>query len=122
MKEREVKEHKMKTIVENFRDFKNSISDIDVYQFSALLLVSNNSDRRKTDILSDIRAIEGVTTVSPREHRSTSHLEFTELIIKIDTTPFNKSHISHILFNIVKETNKIRGVQKFKVISKPERI
>ena len=117
----------MKTIIEGFRHFQEQDSaaapetDIDAYRIIGLLVIAKRLKRQKSDILSDIRAIEGITTVSVESQRKTTTLDFSEIMIKIDTTPFSGDAKQGIA-NVQREISQVKGVQSFKIVSKPASI
>lgn len=84
------------------------------------LLVSDNDKKTQSQLLSDIRAITGVTTVDaeeyiprlPKEGRS-----YNKLGVKIDPYPYLKNGTFDIetLQMIIDNINRIKGVVKFRV-------
>ena len=113
----------MKELFESFRKYqeqRDQPSDIDAYRMSGLLVIAKRLKRKKFDILSDIRAIEGVTTVSVEAHRVSANLEFSEVKIKIDTTPIAAVSMAQAVASISREISRVRGVQSFKIVTRPE--
>lgn len=116
----------MKKIMEDFRAFSEEratgedSSDIDAYRISALLVVARRMDRKKADILSDIRAVEGITTISVHGQRASETLDFSEVSVKIDTSPMSVGSVSQAFSNIKRNILMIKGVQSFKIVSTPE--
>jgi len=114
----------MKRIMESFRRFqegpRDKPSDIEAYRLSGLLVIAKRMRRKKADILSDVRAIEGITTVSVEDQRTSETLDFSEVRIKIDTTPLASSGASAIIANIQREVSAVKGVQSFKIVTRPE--
>jgi len=111
----------MKKLIESFRTYTEQVgSDINAQRIWGTLVISRKSGRNKADVLSDIRAIEGITTVSVESQRANSSLEFSELIIKIDTTPLKVRSMLHTSLHISAEIEKVKGVQGFKLSSRPE--
>jgi|GEM_PF-6113639 len=112
----------MKKIIENFRHFQEQenterTSDIESYKMIGLLVIAKRMSRNKKDIISDIRAIEGVTTVTLDSQRESDSLGFSEIMIKIDTTPFSTGTKQGLL-KIKHEITQVKGVQSFKIVSK----
>lgn len=120
----------MQKLFENFRRFQmkeeetNQVSSSDIigYKIDGILVVTRRLGRKKADILSDIRAIEGITTVTVDKHRNTDNLGFSELKIKIDTTPLKGGSMRHVALKIRKEIEAVPGVQSFRLVAQPERI
>lgn len=118
----------MQKIFESFRRFQEQDtemekpSDIEAYRLIGLLVIAKRMRRKKADILSDIRAIEGITTVTIEEHRISDTLDFSEVLIKIDTTPLQGGSIRQIIARLQKEVKAVKGVQSFRVASRPEAI
>lgn len=118
----------MKELFESFRQWteaeqdprRGKTSDISIYRVTAILIVAKRIGRRKTDILSDIRAIEGITTVTVTGQRSNPQLDFSEVRIKIDTTPLPGLSAGQVVMKIKREIKKVKGVQSFKIASSPE--
>lgn len=95
-------------------------SDIEAYRLSGLLVIAKRLRRKKADILSDIRAIEGITTVTVEEQRGSETLDFSELRIKIDTTPLQSGSTKQVVMRLQKEIKAVKGVQSFRIVSRPE--
>jgi hypothetical protein len=115
----------MKKLMESFRRFqeeRNVPSDITAYRMVGLLIIAKRMKRKKGDILSDIRAIEGITTVTVGKQRNSDSLDFSEIKIKIDTTPLTSMNLSGTIAKIQKDISQVKGVQSFKVVSRPESI
>jgi hypothetical protein len=74
-------------------------------------------------ILSDVRAVLGVTIVNNREYQSgnpSSQYEYAYLDIKIDPSPFPKglNDNTNIVTKVEKDIKSIRGVVTFKLKEK----
>lgn len=116
----------MKQLFESFRKFHEQEvelekpSDIEAYRLSGILIIAKRLRRKKVDILSDIRAIEGITTVSVEDQRTTDTLDFSELRIKIDTTPLTVTGVKQVVANIRRQIQGVKGVQSFRIVSRPE--
>jgi hypothetical protein len=84
------------------------------------LLVSDNNKKTQSQLLSDIRAITGITTIDaneytprlPKEDRS-----YNRLMVKIDPYPYLKNGEFNIetLNQVIDNINNIIGVVTFKV-------
>ena len=84
------------------------------------LLVSDNNKKTQSQLLSDIRAITGITTIDaeeytprlPKEDRS-----YNRLMVKIDPYPYLKNGEFNIetLNQVISNINNIVGVVTFKV-------
>jgi hypothetical protein len=84
------------------------------------LLVSDNNKKTQSQLLSDIRAITGITTIDaneytprlPKEDRS-----YNRLMVKIDPYPYLKNGEFNIetLNQVIDNINNIVGVVTFKV-------
>lgn len=111
----------MQKLFESFRQFVEAgkDSDIQAYKMEGLLVIAKRLKRNKEDILSDIRAIEGITTVTIGAHRSTEDLNFSEVRVKIDTTPLQTGDIRPVVAKIRRDILQVRGVQSFRLTSRP---
>jgi len=87
------------------------------------LLVSDNDIKTQSQLLSDIRAITGVTTVDAQEYQPRlpkKGRSYNRLTIKIDPYPYlknlktGKSDIE-TLNQIIDNINNIKGVVKYRV-------
>lgn len=86
------------------------------------LLITNPKDKTQRQILSDIRAITGVTTIDAKDyipHLPTPGYDYDILTVKVDPYPYIKDEggkfDESVINKIIEEINKIRGVIKFKV-------
>lgn len=111
----------MNKLFESFRRFVEiKDSDITAYKVTGLLIIAKRLGRKKEDILSDIRAIEGITTVTIGAHRSSENLNFSEVKIKIDTTPLHSASARGTIAKIRRDIINVPGVQSLRIITKPE--
>jgi len=107
------------------REFFKSLNEFvergsDIYSIECALVVRISNGRTKGDILSDIRALEGVTIVTPGEStKQTAALEASHVTIKIDTNPLTKKSVTVNLLRIKKEILRLSGVVTFKYTSSP---
>lgn len=120
----EKKEEKKRPRIESFRRFVNEADpkESDIYSIDAILAISDRFKRSKGDILSDIRAIEGVTIVSVRDQKDISDKNYSQLKIKIDTTPLRSGSLPRTLLKIKREAMRVTGVTRFEYISRPTTI
>jgi len=86
-------------------------------------LYTNTEDRPQKDILSDIRALAGITIVSskdinPDDSAFSNPNYGTILKVKIDPHPFPTGFSDEDLQNMFKDIRAIKGVRNFK-LSKP---
>jgi hypothetical protein len=115
----------MQKLFEAWRSFHEddepeSRSDISAYKFTGILIIAKRHSRMKMDILSDIRAIEGVTTLSINAQRTSDTLDFSNVTVKIDTTPLEVYDLNTMIRLIKQEIRRTKGVQNFRITSKPE--
>lgn len=94
----------------------------DIYRIPCLLVVSETSGRTKGDILSDIRAVEGVTIVSVKSQKRMGAEEFNSITLKIDLTPFVGKALPEVMLVTKRKIDRILGITEFKYAGKPEAI
>ena len=87
------------------------------------VIVINPQVAKMKYILSDVRAVLGVTIVNNREYQSgnpSTQYEYAYLDIKIDPSPFPKglNDTAHIVNKVEADIKKIRGVVTFKLKEK----
>lgn len=87
------------------------------------VLVINPEVAKMKYILSDVRAVLGVTIVNNKEYQSgnpASKYEYAYLDVKIDPSPFPKglNDTAHIVSKVEKDIKAIRGVVTFKLKEK----
>ena len=120
----------MKQLLENFKDYTKKINesaDESQMRINMLLVIDRNVDRYKEDILSDIRAVTGVTIINIEQHKNVKNLDYNILLMKFDTGPYKSPdpdipvNILDSLLRIRKQLLKIPGVVRVKYISRPER-
>jgi hypothetical protein len=121
-----VRESNTKPYLESFRNFLKereiTSSSSRVYQIEAILVIGKEHKRNKADILSDIRAIEAVTIVSVIDHADRGGKNYSDIKIKIDTSPISSYSVPRILLGIKRQVQRIRGVDRFEYKSRPEQI
>jgi len=84
------------------------------------LLVTNNDLLFQKEVLSDIRAVTGITTVDAREYTPRlpkASYSYNKLAVKIDPYPYLKDGKFDIetVKQVIQDINNIRGVVKFRV-------
>ena len=97
----------------------NEGSEEKLYKIEGLL-VSDNDIKTQSQLLSDIRAITGVTTVDAQEYQPRLPKEgrsYNRLTIKVDPYPYLKNGEFNIetLNQVISNINNIRGVVKYRV-------
>lgn len=115
----------MKKEMESFRNYKilnEREYMISLYKVTARLTIIKAANRNKEAILSDLRALEGVTVVSVKKQNETEHHDFSTLMVKIDTTPLSNKQVIPNMLRIRREAMKIKGVSTFRFMSRPEKI
>lgn len=119
----------MKSLFDKFRNYQTlkeaggrRHKDIVEYSLNGVLIITKRSKRLKEDVLSNIRSIEGVTTVTILDHRVSDTLNFSEIRVKVDADPLQHKDPLGVGLYVKKEILKIRGVQSFRITTKPERI
>ena len=84
------------------------------------LLVTNNDLLFQKEVLSDIRAVTGVTTVDAHEYTPRlpkANYSYNKLAVKIDPSPYLKNGKFDLetIKKVIQDINNIRGVVKFRV-------
>jgi hypothetical protein len=84
------------------------------------LLVSDNNKKTQSQLLSDIRAITGITTIDANEYTPRlpkKDRSYNRLMVKIDPYPYLKNGEFNIetLNQVIDNINNIVGVITFKV-------
>lgn len=112
----------IKNIVKN--SLKEKRGDSTLYHITAMM-VTDTRKRNLEEILSDIRAVIGVTIVNTtREKKIGQGMYQTNATVKVDPFPFVSRGISfgdNEVQDLVKEIRKIEGVRVFRVIGSPQR-
>ena len=112
--------NKLKNIIkEEIRKALREGSEEKLYKIEGLL-VSDNNKKTQSQLLSDIRAITGVTTVDAKEYIPRLPKEgrsYDRLTVKVDPYPYLKNGKFDIetIQLIINNINRIKGVVKFKV-------
>lgn len=109
--------------IQKYKQFlKEESESLHEFKIQALLVISNESELMKTDVLSNIRAVEGITRVHVDESLSKTFYEISKVTIKVNIAPFGVAPLAQIFNVIRKDIIAIQGVRRFTYISRPERI
>lgn len=120
----------MKEIFESFKRYTKKINegtDESQLKISLLLVIDRNVDRYKEDILSDIRAVTGVTIINVEQHKNVKNLDYNIVSMKFDLDPYKspdpdiKVDMLNALLRIRKQLLFINGIIRVKYLSRPER-
>jgi len=120
----------MKEIFESFKRYTKKINegaDESQLKISLLLVIDRNIDRYKEDILSDIRAVTGVTIINVEQHKNVKNLDYNIVSMKFDLDPYKspdpdiKVDMLNALLRIRKQLLFINGIVRVKYFSRPER-
>lgn len=120
----------MKEIFENFKKYANKINEVaddSQLKISMLMVIDRNVDRYKEDILSDIRAVTGITIINIEQHKNVKNLDYNIISMKFDLDPYKspdpdvKVDLLNALLRIRKQILKIKGIVRIKYLSKPEK-
>jgi hypothetical protein len=120
----------MKEIFESFKRYTNKINeatDESQLKISLLMVIDRNVDRYKEDVLSDIRAVTGVTIINVEQHKNVKNLDYNIVSMKFDLDPYKspdpdiKVDMLNALLRIRKQLLAIKGIIRIKYLSKPER-
>lgn len=115
----------MHDFFESFRKFLNeekTVQHSNIWSVPVQVVISYESGRNKQEILSDIRAIEGVTIVTIIDQKDIATKDFSQLRIKIDTTPLPHKTLPLNLLAIKKKASQVKGVVRFEYNGRPEKI
>jgi len=94
------------------------------YTFAGVLITNTSSEdgRPQKDILSDIRAIEGITIVTSKDYDTSGETSafnnpnyYSIIKVKVDPNPYKTGFTSEDLQNMLKEIRGIKGVKNFKL-------
>jgi len=94
------------------------------YTFAGVLITNTSSEdgRPQKDILSDIRAIEGITIVTSKDYDTSGETSafnnpnyYSIIKVKVDPNPYKTGFTSEDLQNMLKEIRGIKGVRNFKL-------
>lgn len=114
--------------MEHYRAFKqhlnklNEAEDRSQMVVNILLVINRNVDRYKEDILSDIRAVSGVTIIKVMQHRNIKNLDYNIVSMKFDRHPFGTDSIVKTLMRIRRDLLNVPGIVRIKYVTKPELI
>jgi hypothetical protein len=99
-------------------------SSSDLYQLDGVLVVDTNTAFQR-QILSDIRAIKGVTIIRDQIYEPVGappDREYSFLHIKIDPAPFEGGVTKEVIDQIVKNIKEVKGVVAFRQKGQVEKI
>ena len=94
------------------------------YTFAGVLITNTSSEsgRPQKYILSDIRAIEGITIVTSKDYDLSGETTafnnpnyYSIIKVKVDPNPYKTGFTSEDLQNMLKEIRAIKGVKNFKL-------
>lgn len=114
--------------MDHYRTFKkhldklNEAEDRSQMHVNILLVINRNVDRYKEDVLSDIRAVAGVTIIKVMQHRNIKNLDYNIISMKFDRHPFGSNTIIKTLLDIRQKLLQIPGVVRVKYVTRPELI
>lgn len=120
----------MKELLESFKDYRNKINeaaDESQLKINFLLVIDRKIDRYKEDILSDIRAVTGITIINVEQHKNVKNLDYNVVSMKFDTHPYKSPdpnvpiNVLGALLRIRKQMLQIPGIIRVKYLTKPER-
>jgi hypothetical protein len=100
---------------------KEKKGDSTIYHITGKMTFTNK-DRNLEEILSDVRAVKGITIVkTSTERKIADKLYETDLIFRVDPNPFfPKGFKENEQKEITDEIRKISGVKIFNIKDKPE--
>jgi hypothetical protein len=109
----------VKKLFESFRKFQLNELD-DNYKFKAKLVINKLIGRNKDEILSDIRAVEGITIVKVENKKEAIDKDISILTIKLDTSPIIDKSLRVLVLQLQRTIKGIKGVQGFEFKGKAE--
>lgn len=92
------------------------------FKVQALLVISTETDLMKTDVLSKMRAVEGVTRIHIDESLDKAYYEISKVTIKVNVAPFGVAPLALVFNQIRRDILAIKGVRRFTFISRPEKL
>jgi len=109
--------------IQKYKQFlKEEAESKNEFKIQGLLVISNESELMKTDVLSAIRAVEGITRVHVDQSVERPYYEISKVTLKMNIGPFGIAPLALIFEKIRKDIIRIKGVRRFTYISKPEKI
>ena len=120
----------MRELLENFKSYRhklNEVADESQMKISMLMVIDRTVDRYKEDILSDIRAVTGVTIINIEQHKNVKNLDYNLVLMKFDVDPYKspdpdvKVNVLDALLRVRKELLKVKGIIRIKYLTRPER-
>lgn len=92
-----------------------------LYEIDGIIVIDTDIAFHK-QIMSDVRAIEGITIVKDYIYEPVGAAEnrgYAELSIKIDPSPFKQMKANDIVNQVISDVKKIKGVRAFKLKKGP---
>ena len=92
-----------------------------LYEIDGIIVIDTDVAFHK-QIMSDVRAIEGITIVKDYIYEPVGAAEnrgYAELSIKIDPSPFKQMKANDIVNQVINNIKKIKGVRAFKLKKGP---
>ena len=120
----------MKDFLDSFKNYKqkiNEVNDESQLRISMLMVIDKKADRYKEDVLSDIRAVTGVTIINVEQHKNVKNLDYNVVLMKFDTHPYKSGdpdipiNVLDALLRIRKQLLNIEGIVRIKYLTRPER-
>lgn len=122
----------MRELLESFKNYTkklDEVTDKSQWKISMLMVIDRTVDRYKEDILSDLRAVDGVTIINIEQHKNVKDLDYNVILMKFDyDTRTLKSpdrdvpvNLINVLMNIRANILQIPGVIRLKYLTRPER-
>lgn len=120
----------MREFLDSFKSYSNKLNEVadeTQMKINLLMVIDRTVDRYKEDILSDIRAVTGVTIINVEQHKNVKNLDYNVVLMKFDVDPYKspdpdvKVNILDALLRIRKELLKIKGIIRIKYLTRPER-
>lgn len=110
-------------ILHKYKSFlKEEIESKYEFRIQALLVISNDSDLMKTDVLSKMRAVEGITRIHIDQALNKPYYEISKVTIKVNVAPFGMAPTALIFNQIRRDILAIEGVRRFTYIARPEKL
>lgn len=120
----------MKELLESFKNYTKILTeeaDKSQMKISMLMVIDRTVDRYKEDILSDLRAVKGVTIINIEQHKNVKNLDYNVVLMKFDYDPLKSPdprqpvNLLKTLMNIRQGILQIPGIIRLKYLTRPER-
>ena len=92
-----------------------------LYEIEGVIVIDTDVAFHK-QIMSDVRAIQGVTIVKDYIYEpvgAAANRGYADLVVKIDPSPFKQMKAQDIVNQVVNDIKKIKGVRAFKIKKGP---